>query len=75
MSRDNQIADDDYANTDQIPAFVKTNSEYYIHEFERINSNSKFVFSFNLFAFLFGSVWFGVRNIWNWSELFAINGK
>ena len=50
MNRDNQIADDDYANTDQIPAFVKTNSEYYIHEFERINSNSKFVFSFNLFV-------------------------
>ena len=72
MSRDNQIAKDDYANTDQIPAFVKTNSEYYTHEFGRINSNSKFVFSFNLFAFLFGSVWFGVRNIWNWSLAFLL---
>ena len=33
MSKDNLIPNDDYANTDQIPVFVKTNSEYYVHEF------------------------------------------
>ena len=61
MSKDNLISNDDYANTDQIPGFVKTNSEYYIHEFGRINNSSKFVVSFNLFAFLFGSACFGVE--------------
>ena len=72
MTKDNLIPNDDYANTDQIPVFVKTNSEYYIHEFGRINNSSKFVASFNLFAFLFGSAWFGVRNIWNWSLAFLL---
>ena len=72
MSKDNLIPNDDYANTDQIPDFVKTNPEYYIHEFERINNSSKFIISFNLFAFLFGSAWFGVRNIWNWSLAFLL---
>jgi len=72
MSKDNLISKDDYANTDQIQDFVKTNSDYYIHEFERINNTSKFIFSFNLAAFLFGSIWFGIRNIWSWSLAFLI---
>ena len=42
---------DNYINTDQIRDFVKTSPDYYVREFEKINNNSKFVLSFNLFAF------------------------
>ena len=66
------MSKDNYINTDQIKDFVKTNPDYYIPEFEKINNTSKFVLSFNLFAFLFGSMWFGIRNIWNWSLAFLI---
>ena len=66
------MSKDNYINTDQIKDFVKTSPDYYIHEFEKINNTSKFVLSFNLFAFLFGSIWFGIRNIWNWSLAFLI---
>ena len=66
------MSKDKYINTDQIKSFVKTSHDYYIHEFEKINNNSRFVLSFNLFAFLFGSIWFGIRNIWNWALAFLI---
>jgi glycine betaine/proline transport system permease protein len=66
------MSKDNYINTDQIKDFVKTNPDYYISAFEKINNASKFVLSFNLFAFLFGSIWFGIRNIWNWSLAFLI---
>jgi glycine betaine/proline transport system permease protein len=57
---------------EQIKDFVKTNQNYYMKEFERIGNNSKFVFSFNLSAFLLGSIWYSFRNIWNWSLAFLI---
>ena len=66
------MSKDNYINTDQIKDFVKTSPDYYIHEFEKINNTSKFVLSFNLFAYFFGSIWFGIRNIWNWSLAFLI---
>ena len=66
------MSKDSYINTDQIRDFVKTSPVYYVREFEKINNNSEFVLSFNLFAFLFGSIWFGIRNIWNWSLAFLI---
>ena len=66
------MSKDNFLNTDQIKGFVKTSPDYYISEFEKINNASKFVLSFNLFAFLFGSIWFGIRNIWNWSLAFLI---
>ena len=66
------MSENNYLNTNRIKDFVKTNPDYYIHEFERINNASKFILSFNLSAFLFGSIWFGIRNIWNWSLAFLI---
>jgi glycine betaine/proline transport system permease protein len=56
----------------EITKFVKTNSSYYIREFNKIGNNSKRVFSFNFFAAIFGSVWFGSRNIWNYALTFLI---
>ena len=60
------------SNTDQIKEFVKTNHDYYINEFERIGNSSKYVLSFNISAFLLGSIWYSFRNIWNWSLAFLI---
>ena len=59
-------------NEQEIRNFVKTNQDYYVKKFEDIGNSSKYVFSFNLAASLLGSVWFGFRNIWNWSLAFLI---
>ena len=59
-------------NEQEIRDFVKTNQDYYVKKFEDIGNSSKYVFSFNLAASILGSVWFGIRNIWNWSLAFLI---
>ena len=59
-------------NKDEIRNFVKTNQDYYINNFEAIGNSSKYVFSFNIAASLLGSVWFGIRNIWNYALAFLI---
>ena len=59
-------------NKDEIRNFVKTNQDYYINNFEAIGNSSKYVFSFNITASLLGSVWFGIRNIWNYALAFLI---
>jgi glycine betaine/proline transport system permease protein len=59
-------------NKDEIRNFVKTNQDYYINNFEAIGNSSKYVFSFNIVATLLGSVWFGIRNIWNYALAFLI---
>ena len=62
----------DIQNKDEIRNFVKTNQDYYINNFEAIGNSSKYVFSFNITASLLGSVWFGIRNIWNYALAFLI---
>jgi glycine betaine/proline transport system permease protein len=59
-------------NIEEIGKFVKTNQDYYERQFEQIGNSSKYVFSFNITASLLGSIWFGIRNIWNWSLAFLI---
>ncbi|WP_440909747.1 ABC transporter permease [Candidatus Pelagibacter sp.] len=59
-------------NKDEIRNFVKTNQDYYINNFEAIGNSSKYVFSFNIVASLLGSIWFGIRNIWNYALAFLI---
>ena len=59
-------------NKDEIRNFVKTNQDYYINNFEAIGNSSKYVLSFNIAASLLGSVWFGIRNIWNYALAFLI---
>ncbi len=59
-------------NSEKIKVFVKTNHNYYIQRFEEIGNSSKYVLSFNIAALLMGSLWFGIRNIWNWSLAFLI---
>ncbi|MDA9635114.1 ABC transporter permease subunit [Candidatus Pelagibacter sp.] len=55
-----------------ITDFVKSNPDYYIKEFKKIGSKPTYSFSFNLFAFILGPIWFGMRNVWNWTLTFLI---
>ena len=55
-----------------ITDFVKSNPNYYIKEFKKIGSKPTYSFSFNLFAFILGPIWFGMRNVWNWTLAFLI---
>ena len=44
---------------ENIRTFVRTNPEYYIRMFDKIGASSRFTPTWNLFAGLFGPVWFG----------------
>ena len=55
-----------------IKNFVISNPDYYIKEFKKIGSKPSYSYSFNLFAALFGPVWFGLRNVWNYALAFLI---
>ena len=56
----------------EIKNFVISNPDYYIKEFKKIGSKPSYSYSFNLFAALFGPVWFGMRNVWNYALAFLI---
>lgn len=57
---------------DDIREFVRTNPEYYIRNFDKIGMSAKFTPTFNLFAGLFGPIWFGARGLWAWALSFLI---
>ncbi len=60
------------SRSELIKNFVISNPNYYIDEFKKIGSKPSYSFSFNLFAALFGPMWFGLRNIWNYALAFLI---
>jgi len=55
-----------------VEAFVVTNPAYYRARFKEIGDRSTYLFSFNLWAFILGPIWFGARAIWNWGLMFLI---
>ena len=57
---------------ENIRTFVRTNPEYYIRMFDKIGASSRFTPTWNVFAGLFGPVWFGARGLWNWALPFLI---
>ncbi|MFT6022435.1 MAG: glycine betaine/proline transport system permease protein [Ascidiaceihabitans sp.] len=57
---------------DNIRTFVRTNPDYYIAQFDKIGESSKFTATFNMFAGLFGPVWYGARGLWSWALPFLI---
>jgi glycine betaine/proline transport system permease protein len=57
---------------ENIATFVRTNPDYYIAQFDKIGASSKFTATFNLFAGLFGPVWYGARGLWSWALPFLI---
>lgn len=62
----------DEERRNQVETYVRTNPEYYTDQFERIGKHSKFTPTFNLFAGIFGPIWFGGRGLWNWAVAFLI---
>ncbi|MGB0847412.1 MAG: ABC transporter permease [Thiolinea sp.] len=65
---------DDFAREreEQIPAFVRTNPDYYKKQFKKIGNNAGFSWTFNLWAGLLGPIWFCARSMWNWGLSFLI---
>lgn len=57
---------------ENIRTFVRTNSDYYITNFNKIGASSRFTPTFNLMAGIFGPVWFGARGLWSWALPFLI---
>ncbi|MBC6407802.1 MAG: ABC transporter permease subunit [Rhodobacteraceae bacterium] len=55
-----------------IRTFVRTNPDYYIRNFDRVGASARFTPTFNLFAGLFGPIWFGARGLWSWALSFLI---
>jgi len=60
------------SSNQDIKNFVKASQDYYVEEFNKIGNSSKLVFSFNIFACLFGPLWFGIRSIWGYAFTFLI---
>ena len=57
---------------ENIRTFVRTSPDYYISNFDRIGASARFTPTFNLFAGLFGPIWFGARGLWSWALAFLI---
>jgi glycine betaine/proline transport system permease protein len=56
----------------QVARFVKTSPGYYRDQFAKIGSDSKFVWTTNLWAGVLGPIWFSARGMWNWGLTFLI---
>ncbi|MEM8555330.1 MAG: ABC transporter permease subunit [Pseudomonadota bacterium] len=57
---------------DNIRTFVRTSPDYYIRNFDRVGASARFTPTFNMFAGLFGPIWFGARGLWSWALSFLI---
>lgn len=57
---------------DLVPTFTTTNPDYYVEQFRKIGSRSRFTWTFNPVAALLGPIWFGMRGLWNWALPFVI---
>ena len=60
------------SRSELITDFVKSNPKYYIEKFQQIGSKPTFSFSFNLYAAIFGPIWFGARGLWSWALPFLV---
>jgi len=49
-----------------VESFAGSSGEYYAEQFTNIGDRASFTPTFNIMAFLFGSIWFGARNLWHW---------
>jgi len=57
---------------ESVDQFVVSNPSYYRARFHEIGAQSRYVFSFNLWAFLLGPIWYSARSIWSWGLAFLI---
>ncbi len=67
-----KIAELEQERRARVAEFVRTNPDYYADEFKKIGGSPKFTATFNLFAGLFGPIWFGARGLWKWALAFLI---
>ena len=67
-----KIAELEQERRTRVAEFVRTHPDYYAAEFKKIGGSPKFTATFNLFAGLFGPVWFGARGLWKWALVFLI---
>ncbi len=56
----------------QVEQFVRSNPQYYSLQFQKIGSRSRWTWTFNWAAALLGSIWFGMRGMWNWGLAYLI---
>ncbi|MEM6664058.1 MAG: ABC transporter permease subunit, partial [Pseudomonadota bacterium] len=56
----------------EVAEFVRTNPDYYAAQFKHIGADARFTPTFNLFAGIFGPIWFGARGLWKWAVAFLI---
>ena len=55
-----------------VPEFTSSNPDYYVEQFQKIGSRSRFTWTFNWVAALLGPIWYGMRGLWNWGLPFVI---
>ncbi len=55
-----------------IGEFVGVNQEYYTNEFQRIQATTKFPYSWNTMAAVFGPFWGAVRGLWGFFWTFVV---
>ncbi|MEM7190337.1 MAG: ABC transporter permease subunit, partial [Pseudomonadota bacterium] len=56
----------------EVAEFVRTSPDYYAAQFKHIGADARFTPTFNLFAGIFGPIWFGARGLWKWAVAFLI---
>lgn len=57
---------------DLIDEFAGINGSYYAGQFDKIGNETRFTWTFNMAAALFGPIWFGMRHLWHWGLPFMI---
>ena len=67
-----KVAAQEAARRAEVKSFVRTNPDYYADQFKHIGADAKFTPTFNLFAGIFGPIWFGARGLWKWAVGFLI---
>ncbi|MFK8036431.1 MAG: ABC transporter permease [Hyphomicrobiales bacterium] len=64
LSDDTAVTDADPKNS--VDEFAGVNGDYYEGQFKKIGDQRGFTPTFNSAAWLLGSIWFGMRNLWSY---------
>lgn len=56
----------DKKTNESVKEFVGVSEDYYADRFKEIGDKRGFTLSFNWMAWLLGSIWFGMRNLWSY---------
>ena len=67
-----KVAEQEAARQAEVATFVRTSPDFYAAQFKHIGADAKFTPTFNMFAGIFGPIWFGARGLWKWAVAFLI---